>query len=155
MFVHKINSPVNTVCIPRRQPLPSPLKAHACSHTQQSLDIHCDCTQEDSRHCPQNVCVYICSVTICLLLHTSFTHLTGSLVRYAFTLTVRPNQTALTLSTSLIATWWCKCKWVFTAGNPLWNWQWEAFTNIVVVYHLFFPFYSCDDVRLSLMELSS
>ena len=31
-------------------------------------------------------------------------------------------------------------KWVFTTGNPLWNWQWEAFTNIVVVYHLFFPF---------------
>ena len=25
--------------------------------------------------------------------------------------------------------------------------RWEAFTNIAVVYHLFFPFYSCDDVR--------
>ena len=88
VYVHKINSPVNTVRIPRRQPLSFPLKAHTCSHTQQLLNIHCDYTQEDSRHFPQNVCVYICSVPICPLLHTSFTHLTGCLVQYAFTLTL-------------------------------------------------------------------
>ena len=62
VYVNKINSTIYTVHIPRRQLLPSPLKAHTCSHTQQSLDIHCDCTQEDSRHCPQNVSVYICSL---------------------------------------------------------------------------------------------
>ena len=62
VHVHKINSSINTASIPRRQPLPSPLKAPTCTHTWQSLDIHCDCTQEYSRHCPQNVSVYICSL---------------------------------------------------------------------------------------------
>ena len=62
VYANKINSAIYTVHIPRRQLLPSPLKAHTCSHTQQSLDIHCDCTQEDSRHGPQNVSVHICSL---------------------------------------------------------------------------------------------
>ena len=64
VYANKINSTIYTVHIPRRQLLPSPLKAHTCSHTQQSLDIHCDCTQEDSRHCPQNVSVYTYLLTV-------------------------------------------------------------------------------------------